>query len=734
MDHLKRIWLTPLLLLFALSVTADLAADDIEAWAPTPPRLSFIDGEVSYWREGADDWARARPNLALAEGDALYTGNDANFEVQFDSRSFVRADANSQLSLVEQEEHRIQFTVTSGRVSFDMRSLAVDDTVEVSTPNAVFVIEHPGYYRVEVDSRDTHFITRRGGEATVITADGRSLSIYPSEDIVVTAGDPVKVATYAAPAPDAWDRWNDERSDRIGEPISARYLPPDVYGAEELDHYGHWRVVPTYGSVWIPYGVSAGWVPYSTGYWVWDPYYEWTWVDDAPWGWAPFHYGRWVYIDGFWAWAPGPVVRRSVYSPALVAFMIRDHDVSARISVGLPGLWWVALSWGEPVLPWWRHHRYRGHPRWDGWGGPRIVNNVVIKQTTVINVGDIHYHNARLPRAVLTVPPDKFGRERIRASVETRYRHTDFAPVRGELPLKPSRASLLGGAPKGMQPPREIVSRPVVSTRTPRKRTPALQDEVPRIHPQTIPEPRYVIPPARRTEDARILPRPARGTEAGPERAPPPRPPRYEEVRKSRPPLPAVIPREQATTRGQATPREQGTEQREIRPVPRPTQPAVVAPPASRPGVPGSVQAPRARTESVPPPPTITSGQTTPREQGTERREARPVPRPVQPAVIAPPASRPSAPAATKRSQTTPREQGIERREVRPVPRLPQPAVVAPPASRPGVSGGVQAPRARTEAAPQRGEARQGARERPLPGQPASQTYRGRDRENRDAR
>ena len=42
MDYLKRIWLTPLLILFALSGTAALAANDNEAWAPTPPRLSFI--------------------------------------------------------------------------------------------------------------------------------------------------------------------------------------------------------------------------------------------------------------------------------------------------------------------------------------------------------------------------------------------------------------------------------------------------------------------------------------------------------------------------------------------------------------------------------------------------------------------------------------------------------------------------------------------------------------------
>jgi hypothetical protein len=645
MNILQRISLIPLLFLLAVFVSTPVAANGDEVWMPTPPRLSFIDGEVSYWREGAEDWALARPNLALAVGDAFYTGTNANLEVQFGSRSFVRVDENSQLTLLDQDEHYIQFKLASGRVSFDMRSLAVGDTVEVSTPNAVFTIEHPGYYRVEVDSRDTHFITRRGGEATVTTADGRSLSIYPSEEIVVSAGNPVRVATYAAPAPDAWDRWNDTRSDRIGDSVSARYLPPGVYGAEELDHYGRWRVVPTYGAVWIPYGVGIDWVPYSTGSWVWDPYYEWTWIDDAPWGWAPFHYGRWVYIDGFWAWVPGPVVRRPAYSPALVAFMIRDGSVSARISIGLPGLWWVALSWGEPVVPWWGPPRYRGRPWWGGWDGPRIVNNVVVTQTTVINVGDIRFRNASLPRAILTVPADKFGRERVRATVETRYRHTDFAPVRGELPIKPTRASLVGGAPKGIQPPRDIVTRPVVTTRVPRERVQPWQDDTPRARTPAVPERRYVVPPTRRIEDRRELPRPPFGAEAGPERTPSPRPPRYDEMKKTvTPPVPAAT-RSQATTREQATVRTQPT-------------PTVRSQPATR----------------VPPAPTV-------------RQEAPSVPRPAQPSVAAPPSARPAAPAS------------------------------------------VQAPRTRAQDEKERAE-----KERPLPGQPASQTYRGRDRDNRDAR
>jgi hypothetical protein len=107
------------------------AADDDYAWTPTPPRLSYLDGPVSYWRPGAEDWASARSNLPLAEGDALYTGNNATLELQIGARSFIRADENSQISLVNQDEHFIQFRVTTGLVSFDIRSIAEGDTIEI---------------------------------------------------------------------------------------------------------------------------------------------------------------------------------------------------------------------------------------------------------------------------------------------------------------------------------------------------------------------------------------------------------------------------------------------------------------------------------------------------------------------------------------------------------------------------------------------------------------------------
>jgi len=104
------------------------------------------------------------------------------------------------------------------------------------------------------------------------------------------------------------------RTEALLDAVSARYVPSGTYGVDDLDHYGNWRVVDQYGPVWS-HGVSSGWAPYTTGSWTLDPFYGWTWVDTAPWGWAPYHYGRWVFVNNFWAWAPGPLLGRPSTRP-----------------------------------------------------------------------------------------------------------------------------------------------------------------------------------------------------------------------------------------------------------------------------------------------------------------------------------------------------------------------------------------------------------------------------------
>src|ERR1700693_5856793 len=246
-----------------------------------PPRLSFADGQVSFWRPGAQDWAAAQVNTPLAPGDELYTGSPGNLELQIGSRGFVRGWANTQVGLANQEPSFLQFKVTTGSASFDLRTIEPGTTVEVATPNAALTIEHPGYYRVDVTGERTAFITRRGGQATVTPVSGAAVAITPSEEVVIEGTSSPRVTSYVAPQLDDWDKWNYARSDMHLDTVSARYVSPGTSGVTDLDRYGTWRAVPTYGSVWVPTAVQPGWAPYTTGSWTLDPIYCWTWAGTA---------------------------------------------------------------------------------------------------------------------------------------------------------------------------------------------------------------------------------------------------------------------------------------------------------------------------------------------------------------------------------------------------------------------------------------------------------------------
>ena len=456
----------------------------------TPPRLSLTTGEVSFWRPGAQDWSEAQINTPLAPGDLLYTGAEGNLEIQIGPRAFVRGAPNTQLGLENHEPDFLQFRVSAGNVSLDLRTVEPGRTVEVDTPHGVFTVEQDGYYRVAVDGERTSFITRRGGQATLTYPGGETVALGPNQEVIIEGIESPRVASYAAPELDEWDRWNYARTDHLLEAVSARYVSPGVYGMEDLDRYGTWRIAPTYGAVWIPRGMPSGWAPYSTGAWVLDPYYGWTWVDTAPWGWAPYHYGRWVFVSGFWAWAPGPVVVRPVYAPALVAFF-GGPSVSISVSFGSgPVVGWVSLGWGEPCVPWWGPPSFRHRPWWGGWGGPRVVNNVIINKTTVVKVQEINvYRNVSARNAVLVVKENHFGRGPIASARVRQADAKNLKPIHTGPEVNVTPASFVPREKRGISPPKEVLERPVVATRPPKARAELVSGEKRNVASARVPTP-----------------------------------------------------------------------------------------------------------------------------------------------------------------------------------------------------------------------------------------------------
>lgn len=494
-----------------------VAAEGTEA---TPPRVSYINGEVSFWRPGAQDWTPATLNMPLAPGDLLYAGAAGNVEIQVGPRAFVRAAYGTQVGLDNQEPDFVQLRVTAGHAALDVRELAAGHTVELDTPNAAFTIERTGYYHVDVAQDSTTFRVHRGGRATMTPAGGAAALVAANQQVVVTGTDSPRIEAGAASALTAWDRWNYQRSDYLTQPASARYVSPGVYGAEALDQHGSWRTVETYGAVWVPAAVPVGWVPYSTGRWIWDPRFGWTWLDDLPWGWAPYHYGRWVFVGSYWAWAPGPIIVRAVYAPALVVFL----GGGVTVSFGRP-FCWAPLGWGEPVIRWWGHPRFVGVAWWGGWGGPRVVNNVVINRTTTVNVTNITvYRNVHVTNAVVGVPADRFGQGVVRPARLSQADVRQLAPVRGAPDVRPVAASVMPAAGPGVKPPEAIRGRAVVATRAPHDSSPALREHGLATTPAATPAPapRLVTPPKRVAPPAAATGAPGAGPGRGPSATPGP--------------------------------------------------------------------------------------------------------------------------------------------------------------------------------------------------------------------
>jgi hypothetical protein len=473
---------------------ASVRAQGARAEGPTPPRLAFVDGEVSFWRPGADDWAPAQINTALAAGDSIYVGDGGNSEIELGAGAYVRAGSGTQLAVASLETGYLQLEVTSGHAAVDLAQVPQGQTIEVDSPSGAFTIDRPGYYRVDVDD-DTTFTVRNGGGASVVPAGGAAQDIGPDQQVVLHGTDTATVSVHAAPAPDDWDRWNADRSGHHpAKPHGAAYVPPRVAGVADLDAAGDWDDTPDYGHVWVPRDVPPDWAPYSTGSWVYDPYYQWTWVDTAPWGWAPYHYGRWCRWHDRWAWAPGPLIAAPVYSPALVTFF--GGGVSVSVGIGAPFVSWVALGWGEPVMPWWGPVGFHGHPYWGGWGGPRVVNNTVINNTTIVDARTInHFSNAGVQNAVIAAPRDRFGRGNVEHVRVAEAQARQLQPLRGSVGVQPVAASLVPKTGRAQAPPASVQARRVVATRPPQDPTPRLRAAGLQQHGQVQrPEARVVTP------------------------------------------------------------------------------------------------------------------------------------------------------------------------------------------------------------------------------------------------
>lgn len=447
---MRHVWLVPL-----------LAAMSVQSQAQTldPPgrvaRLSDVEGAVSLQPAGMDEWTAASLNRPLTIGDQLWIdAGRAELEL---GNAAVRLGGGSAASVLDLSDSITQLRLASGTVSISLRSLGDQEAFEIDTPNVAVALQRSGAYRISVDATGATSVTVNSGTAQVIDS-AQAFELDNGQGGVFGRNRPADIGG-AAP-PDGFDAWSGAREQRLADSSATDDVSPEVVGYEDLGDYGQWQSDPDYGPVWYPTAIASGWAPYQYGQWLWVAPWGWTWVDAAPWGFAPFHYGRWVSRGARWGWVPGPRGARPMYAPALVAWI-----VPGGVGLGAQTIGWLPLGPGEVYVP-------------AGDVSVRYIQRINLTNTTGLsatsiaraaaNPGALGFRNRSAPDAMSAIPAAGFtagapvATSLIRPPTGWHASATARAPA-----IAPSQQSVLGAHGPGHAPPAQILTRQVIAARRP---------------------------------------------------------------------------------------------------------------------------------------------------------------------------------------------------------------------------------------------------------------------------
>lgn len=428
LSALRALLATGLVLCLALFVHAAQAQED-------PPgrvgRLSEVNGQVWLLSADSDEWVSAARNQPVTTGDRLATEAGARAELQVGSTT-LRVDASSELEVARLDDDHLSLMLHSGSAAARLRDAADAGEFDLSTDTGRFRALRAGRYRFDRTGNGSH-VTVYDGQA-VYEGQNSALTVNPGQHAEFWI-DANNVAQYAMSGPynDPFAAWVNERDRAVVTQLPAyQYVSPEMTGAEDLDRYGAWEQSAEYGVLWSPRVVAVDWAPYRSGHWAWVRPWGWTWVDDAPWGFAPFHYGRWVHYRDRWCWAPGQRVARPVYAPALVAW-VGGPNVSVSVRVGGapgPAVGWFPLAPREVYVP-----GYRVSPRY-----VQNINITHVRNVTVINNvyrnpnAQRDFANRGSPNALTVVPQTVMtGRQPV-APAASRWRDTPMGREIGNRP------------------------------------------------------------------------------------------------------------------------------------------------------------------------------------------------------------------------------------------------------------------------------------------------------------
>lgn len=421
------------------------ASDASQAGGDPPTvagRLSAVAGTVSTHAAGQTDWSPAALNTPVTTGDSFWTQPQSSATIEVGGDHFV-LNETTELDVTQLGQGEFVSTAAQGEIFVDLPILTQGQSLTMNTPRGAVQISATGQYDVVAgDSATPTTVTVISGSAQVSGA-GINLTVGANQAATITGTDQLSgTVGPAAPDPFLQAQLNLKAAPPLPEscPQQVRYMT----GGADLTRYGSWQATSDYGQVWYPSDVPADWAPYRDGHWAYVGQWGWTWVDQQPWGFAPFHYGRWVSYGGRWGWvaaAPdAPPDAYPVYAPALVAFVGIGVGITAGLGFGGGyfggggGVGWVPLGFREPYRPW--YHVSEGYLR-----NVNRVSVVNVRNITINNIRNVRVDNFANARAATVIPAGDMARGVTLRGVARPLPAAALAraePVVGRLPVAPT--------------------------------------------------------------------------------------------------------------------------------------------------------------------------------------------------------------------------------------------------------------------------------------------------------
>jgi hypothetical protein len=394
----------------------------------TVGRLAFADGSVSFHDQDDATWTKAIVNTPLTSGDGVWTEPQAHSELSV-AGTRVRLDGATQLDMLAIDDSQTRLQLGQGRL--DVRAYTLDSKMpyRIVTPRGTITLSQPGDYYVAAGStEDATRLGVRSGSAELLGLNGQTTTIQAGQ-VVEISGDvgapQLHTLTTAPPVLPAY--WA-VRDKQVTYDPPTQYLSSGITGYEDMNAYGSWSKDSQYGDVWTPRTIPANWQPYRTGHWSNVAPWGWTWIDDQPWGYAPYHYGRWANSNNRWVWVPPQRDVPPVYAPALVAF-IGGVELTATLGKQSSApVGWFPLGPNETYVPSYTTDRdYYNRinrssqiqqsaldDRWQrtqrGEPAAAVPGKALLNQrfATVVP-SDVFVHSQPVARATLQVSPEKIA-------------------------------------------------------------------------------------------------------------------------------------------------------------------------------------------------------------------------------------------------------------------------------------------------------------------------------------